>query len=102
MRGAWVSYSQPRGITELVRAIERASSRRRLSVARRQYQTGLEHRVAEKTAQLSQALEGIGEAYANTLSALVAALDAREHETSDHSQRVVRYTLAIAAKLGLH
>jgi len=35
------------------------------------------------------------------LSALVAALDAREHETSDHSQRVVRFTLAIATQLGL-
>jgi len=33
--------------------------------------------------------------------ALVAALDAREHETSDHSQRVVRYTVAIAKKMGI-
>jgi len=37
----------------------------------------------------------------HTLSALVHALDAREHETSDHSQRVVRYTLAIARRLGI-
>src|SRR5262249_10467150 len=33
--------------------------------------------------------------------ALVAALDAREHETSDHSQRVVEYTAAIADRLGI-
>ncbi len=39
--------------------------------------------------------------YNSTLYALVAALDAREHETSDHSQRVVRYTLAIADRLGV-
>jgi putative nucleotidyltransferase with HDIG domain len=31
----------------------------------------------------------------------VAALDAREHETSDHSQRVVRYTSAIAEVMGI-
>ena len=36
-----------------------------------------------------------------TLSALVAALDARESETAGHSQRVVRITLAIAARLGV-
>jgi putative nucleotidyltransferase with HDIG domain len=31
----------------------------------------------------------------------VTALDAREHETSDHSQRVVEYTLAIARRLSI-
>ena len=40
-------------------------------------------------------------AYENTLLALVAALDAREHETADHSQRVVRYTSAIARRLSI-
>src|SRR5690606_8689007 len=33
--------------------------------------------------------------------ALVSALDAREHETSDHSQRVVEYTTAIAQRLSI-
>ena len=33
--------------------------------------------------------------------AIADTLDAREHETSDHSQRVVRYTLAVAERLGL-
>ena len=100
-RGACDYLLKPPRITELVRAIERASSRRRLAHARQRYHEGLEKRVEEKTAQLSRALAGIGEAYANTLSALVAALDAREHETSDHSQRVVRYTVAIAERMGL-
>jgi putative nucleotidyltransferase with HDIG domain len=100
-RGACDYLLKPPRITELVRSIERAASRRRLAVARARYQEGLERRVEEKTAQLSRALAGIGEAYQHTLAALVAALDAREHETSDHSQRVVRYTLAIADKMGL-
>ncbi len=98
-RGACDYLLKPPRITELVRSIERAASRRRLALARHRYQEDLEDRVREKTAQLSQALLGIGAAYANTLSALVAALDAREHETSDHSQRVVRYTLGIAARM---
>ena len=55
----------------------------------------------EKTAELTDALRRTADAYNSTLSALVAALDAREHETSDHSQRVVRYTLAIASKMAL-
>jgi len=90
----------PRG-TSLVRAVERALSRRRLELARQRYQRSLEQRVREKTAELSAALREIETAYANTLNALVAALDAREHETSDHSQRVVRHTLAIARRLGI-
>jgi response regulator RpfG family c-di-GMP phosphodiesterase len=100
-RGAVDYLLKPPKITELVRAIERALARRRLEVARHRYRTSLEKRVREKTAELSRALRDVEASYASTLYALVAALDAREHETSDHSQRVVRYTLAIADRLGV-
>ena len=100
-RGAVDYLLKPPRATNLVRAVERALSRRRLDLARQRYQRGLEQRVREKTAELSAALHEIETAYANTLNALVAALDAREHETSDHSQRVVRYTVAIARRLGM-
>jgi len=50
---------------------------------------------------ISLAVASIAEAYQSTLSALVAALDARESETADHSQRVVRFTLAIAERLAV-
>jgi putative nucleotidyltransferase with HDIG domain len=92
---------KPPKVTELIRAIERALGRRRLELARQRYRKSLENRVREKTAELSRALEGQQNAYGQTLWSLVAALDAREHETGDHSQRVVRYTLAIARRLGL-
>jgi HD-GYP domain-containing protein (c-di-GMP phosphodiesterase class II) len=65
------------------------------------YRKSLERRVREKTAELQQALVEVETSYNSTLYALVAALDAREHETSDHSQRVVRYTLAIANRLSV-
>jgi response regulator RpfG family c-di-GMP phosphodiesterase len=101
-KGAVDYLLKPPRVTSLIRAVERALSRRRLEMARQRYQRSLEQRVREKTAELSAALREIETAYANTLSALVAALDAREHETSDHSQRVVRYTLAAARRMGVH
>jgi cyclic di-GMP phosphodiesterase len=100
-RGASDCLPKPPQLLDLVRAIERALAKRRLELARHRYRTSLELRVREKTADLSKALREIEAAYASTLYALVAALDAREHETSDHSQRVVRYTLAIAERLGV-
>src|SRR5512142_2931337 len=92
---------KPPKVTELVRAIERALGRRRLELARHKYRRSLENRVREKTAELSQALRDLETTYSQTLWSLVAALDAREHETGDHSQRVVRYSMAVAKRLGL-
>jgi putative nucleotidyltransferase with HDIG domain len=92
---------KPPKVTELVRAIERALGRRRLDLARQRYRRSLENRVHEKTAELSRALAHLQSTYSQTLWTLVAALDAREHETGDHSQRVVRYTLAIARRMGV-
>jgi response regulator RpfG family c-di-GMP phosphodiesterase len=100
-RGAADYLLKPPKVTELVRAIERALAKRRLELARRRYRTSLERRVREKTEALSRALRDVEAAYASTLYALVAALDAREHETSDHSERVVRYTLGIADRMGV-
>src|SRR5438874_9826163 len=100
-RGAADYLLKPPRVTELVRAIERAWTRSRLTSARARYHQGLARRVRERTAELSAALEGIAQSYSNTLVALVHALDAREHETSDHSQRVVRYTVAIARRMSI-
>jgi putative nucleotidyltransferase with HDIG domain len=100
-RGAADYLLKPPRVTELVRAIERAWSKSRLTAARARYHQGLARRVRERTAELTTALAGIAQAYSSTLAALVHALDAREHETSDHSQRVVRYTLAIATRMGI-
>jgi putative nucleotidyltransferase with HDIG domain len=100
-RGAADYLLKPPRATDLVRAIERALAKQRLDVARQRYRDSLEKRVKEKTSELSRALREVESSYGNTLAALVAALDAREHETGDHSQRVVRYTLAIADRLGI-
>jgi response regulator RpfG family c-di-GMP phosphodiesterase len=100
-RGASDYLLKPPKVTDLIRAIERALAKRRLELARHRYRKSLEKRVREKTSELSQALRNLESTYSSTLWALVAALDAREHETGDHSQRVVRYTLAVAKRLGI-
>jgi len=100
-RGAVDYLLKPPRVTDLIRAIERALARRRVEVARKRYQKTLERRVLEKTSELTHALREVENAYTHTLYALVSALDAREHETSDHSQRVVRYTVAIAKIMGI-
>jgi response regulator RpfG family c-di-GMP phosphodiesterase len=100
-RGAVDYLLKPPKLTDLIRAIERALAKRRIELARKRYQKKLERKVRDRTAELHSALKDIANTYQNTLLALVAALDAREHETSDHSQRVVKYTVAIAERLSL-
>ena len=100
-RGAADYLLKPPRVTELVRAIERAWSKAKLTSARARYHQDLARRVRERTAELTAALGGIAQSYSHTLVALVNALDAREHETRDHSQRVVRYTLAMARRLAV-
>jgi response regulator RpfG family c-di-GMP phosphodiesterase len=100
-QGATDYLLKPPKVTDLVRSIERALSTRRLEQARQRYRASLERRVRDRTGELQQALRNLETTYSTTLWALVAALDARERELSNHSQRVVRYTLAIARRLGL-
>lgn len=98
-RGATDYLLKPPKLTDLIRSIERALARRRVELARKRYQKKLERKVRDRTTELRAALKNVNTTYQNTLFALVSALDAREHETSDHSQRVVEYTLAIAHRL---
>jgi response regulator RpfG family c-di-GMP phosphodiesterase len=100
-RGAVDYLLKPPKLTDLIRAIERALAKRRIEMARKRYQKKLERKVRDRTTELRSALKDIANTYQNTLLALVAALDAREHETSDHSQRVVKFTTAIATRMGL-
>jgi HD-GYP domain-containing protein (c-di-GMP phosphodiesterase class II) len=55
----------------------------------------------QEAARLRQALKDIEETYESTLLALVNSLDVREHETHNHSQRVMEYTLEMARKAGI-
>jgi putative nucleotidyltransferase with HDIG domain len=85
---------KPFDLNELKNTIKRASERTELIRENRDYQKNLEIKVAEQT-------ETLINLYANTLEALVLALDLREHETGFHSYRVTEYSLTLARKLGL-
>ncbi|MCA9548664.1 MAG: response regulator [Myxococcales bacterium] len=99
--GASDYLTKPVRLNQLSTAVGRALLRRQLLLENRAYQRGLEAMVQAKTKELAAAYERISETYNLTLEALVTALDARECETSNHSQRVVRTTLAIAQRMGV-
>src|SRR5262249_38987111 len=100
--GAADYLTKPVRVNHLAASVMRALDRRRLEMENRAYQRGLEGVVEEKTRELEQAYTEISETYRITLEALVTALDARECETGNHSQRVVKLTLAIADRMGLN
>lgn len=99
--GASDYLTKPIRVNHLSASVLRALDRRRLILENQAYQRGLEGAVAEKTREVEAAYAEISETYRLTLEALVTALDARECETGHHSQRVVRYCLAIADQMGI-
>jgi len=99
--GACDFITKPFELRAIRRAVDRALEKRHLLIENRRYREQLELQVREKTAELNDALREIEESYKITLEALVTALDAREHETQAHSQRVREYTLTLARVLGL-
>ena len=99
--GACDFITKPFELTAIRRAVDRALERRRLLIENRYYREELERKVRARTLELNEALHDVEESYKITLEALVTALDAREHETKAHSQRVREYTLTLAQELGL-
>src|SRR5208283_1209514 len=84
----------------VVASLERALHKRRLEQQVETYRQRLEEMVAERTAQLQAALQQIERSYEETLQALGAAIDLRDHETAGHSRRVCRYSLELARAMG--
>jgi len=92
---------KPPKIAELVRTIERIKAQKSIELTKERYQSELETTVKNRTHELQTSLKNINRNYQNMILALVSALDTREQETSEHSFRVVTYTLAIARQLKL-
>ena len=78
-------------------ALERVQSLREMTEHLRR----LEQVVERQSIELRRLLGDLREASESTLEALVTALDAREHETQAHSQRVGEYTLRLAHEMGV-
>jgi cyclic di-GMP phosphodiesterase len=99
--GAFDYITKPFDLDHVASAVRRALEHRRLRETKRRYEQHLEELVALRTEELRRALDTIEEAYRSTLSALTAALDARDSETSGHSRRVVSFSLRLGRELGL-
>ncbi|MBZ5495477.1 MAG: response regulator [Acidobacteriia bacterium] len=99
--GACDYITKPFDLLAVRRAVGKALERHRLMLENRYYQHELERLVQERTFELNGALREVEESYRFTLEALAAALDAREHETQAHSQRVREYAITLAQGLSL-
>jgi len=99
--GAYDYILKPFEKDQLNLSVERALEHRRLVLENRTYQSDLEHLVAERTQQLSIALQDLEQSYDHTLEALGGALDAKDAETEGHCQRVTAFTIRIAKAMGV-
>ncbi len=92
--GAYDYIFKPFDIGEVETVIRRTVERANLIKENRDHQQNLEEKVIEQTRELIAL-------YANTLEALVLALDLREQETGYHSYRVTEYALTLARRMNL-
>jgi putative nucleotidyltransferase with HDIG domain len=99
--GAYDYILKPFEKDQLYLSVRRALEHRRLVLENRSYQSDLEHLVAERTQQLSIALQDLEQSYDYTLEALGGALDAKDAETEGHCQRVTAFTITIAKAMGV-
>src|SRR5438270_1871145 len=99
--GAFDYIVKPFDLEHVEVAVRRALEHQRLLEAKRRYETYLEQMVEQRTAELDRALASLGDAYHLTLKALTKALEARDADTSGHSERVVAFSLRLGRELGL-
>lgn len=99
--GADDYLTKPFGISRVMLTVRNLIEKRCLAIEKRNYQVSLEFKVLEQTEQLRRTMNELNDAYHNTLTALVKALDAREKEVGSHSERVMRYSTLIAERLGI-
>jgi len=98
--GAADFLMKPITVTALQEAVDRNFYRlltKREAISRRET---LQESLERRTLDLERALHYLEDNFQATLGSLVAALDAREHETYAHSFRVQAYTLQLARLLG--
>ena len=91
---------KPLLVEEVTRSVKLAFERLAAIREARVYRDSLETSIQRRTRELAVALSELESNYQMTLEALVAALDAREHETFAHSQRVRAYTRLLARRAG--
>ena len=99
--GAFDFITKPFDLGQVELAVRRALEHQGLLASKRRYEDRLQQLIDERTAELDAALASLDAAYRQTLKALVSALEARDHETHGHSERVVSFSLRLGRELGL-
>jgi len=98
--GALDYVLKPFRLEQLGVAVDRVLADCREQRRKKQQMVQLEMLVNEQARQLRRALEQLHEAWEKALDAMVAALDAREHEPESHSKRVSEYAAHLGSMLG--
>jgi len=99
--GAYDYISKPFNLDDAVMSVRRALEKRLLSLRNREYQQGLERKVRERTQQLDQKNRELQKLFLGTIRTLVHTVEARDHYTMGHSQRISQYAVALAKQLHL-
>lgn len=103
--GAYDFVQKPIQMNHLRMTLNRALEYHRLrveNVENEEYQQNLEEMVRRKSLELTNALQRTRDSFEFTLRAMASMLDAREHATGTHSQRVQDITCLIARDFGMH
>lgn len=99
--GAYDFIQKPVVKEELSALMRRALEFRDLKLENARHYAHLEDMVRSRSAQLASTLEEIRRSYEFTLEALVAMLDAREHQAAEHSPKTRDLTVTLAQRVGL-
>jgi putative two-component system response regulator len=99
--GAYDYLVKPFNLDEVAISAQRALEKRRLELENRAYQQHLEEMVAERTADLRRAIDGIKLASFDTIHRLARAAEYKDEGTGAHIKRMSQYSAAIARKMGL-
>jgi putative two-component system response regulator len=99
--GAYGYIVKPFSSTDLAIQVLNALRRRQLEMAQRHERERLEHMVEERTGELSRAVENLKRSEEETVRRLAAAVEARDHETAEHIERVGDYSALVASWLGM-
>lgn len=99
--GALDYILKPFRLDDVAASVTKALEQRDESLRKVRRVRELEQVVEQQSVELRKLLDHLHEASEDTLEALVAALDAREHETLAHSKRVSEYTVHLAREMGV-
>ena len=99
--GAYDYIIKPFNLDRITQSVAWALEKRRLQIAKSEYQQQLEQEVSVRTAELRRALEKIEMVSLDTIYKLSRAAEYKDKNTGAHIMRMGEYCAAIARRMGL-